>query len=66
MMDNELFQKYQSDLRIEHLLLEKEVKDAITYMTSGSSYVDMENEQVQLIDTSSPDMETQASSGSIG
>ena len=32
-----MYEKYQADLRIEHLLLEKEVQDAIHYLTNEKS-----------------------------
>lgn len=31
-MDNQIFKKYQADLQVEHLLMQKEVKDAIYYL----------------------------------
>lgn len=34
-MDSYIFRKYQADLQVEHLLMEKEVKDAIYYLTNA-------------------------------
>ena len=34
-MDSYIFRKYQADLQVEHLLMEKEAKDAIYYLANA-------------------------------